>query len=239
VRYISFIDPSGGAHDSFTAAVAHTEGNVAILDCVVEVRSPFNPDEAVAQIAGVLKSYGITKTKSDRYGGKWPPGAMLREGVTVHPSERDRSSIYLDCLPLFTTGRVRLISNDRLVAQFAGLVRTTSPGGRDKVEKPKNGSDDVANAAAGALVLAAAVTERRGAKAIGVETFGSASGAGGMVADGKYIAARQPHISAASPGYAEPEHNERDEVPNTGSSLGLGYDPVRGWRKPDIDPRSR
>jgi hypothetical protein len=36
------------AHDSFTLAVAHDEDDVAVLDCLVEIRSPFNPTTAVA-----------------------------------------------------------------------------------------------------------------------------------------------------------------------------------------------
>jgi hypothetical protein len=35
--YVSFCDPSGGARDSFTAAISHMENNVAVLDCLVEV----------------------------------------------------------------------------------------------------------------------------------------------------------------------------------------------------------
>ena len=41
--YRSACDPSGGAHDSFTLCVAHNEGEVAVLDCLVEVKPPFNP----------------------------------------------------------------------------------------------------------------------------------------------------------------------------------------------------
>jgi hypothetical protein len=106
-------------------------------------------------------------------------------------SDRDRSQIYLDTLPLFTTGRARLIESDRLVAQFAGLVRTTSPGGRDKVDHGKTGADDLCNSAAGVMALVAARSERVGAVAIGVETFGSHGSAGGIVRGDKYLTADQ------------------------------------------------
>jgi hypothetical protein len=66
------------------------------------------------------------------------------------PSERDRSAIYLDCLPLFTSGRARLIDNARLVAQFAALARRTFSTGRDRVDHGLSGRDDACNAAAGA-----------------------------------------------------------------------------------------
>src|SRR5438105_4416608 len=45
---------------------------------------------------------------------------------------RDRSTIYLDVLPLFTSGRVRLVDNRRLTTQFASLERRTSSIGKDR-----------------------------------------------------------------------------------------------------------
>ena len=65
-------------------------------------------------------------------------------------------AVYLNALPLFTSGRVRLIDNQRLAAQLASLERRTSPGGRDRVDHGPGGHDDLANAAAGALTLATA-----------------------------------------------------------------------------------
>jgi hypothetical protein len=65
----------------------------------------------------------------------------------------------LNTLPLFTSGRARLLDhNTRLVGQFAALERRTSATGRDRVDHPASGggADDVANAAAGALTLASA-----------------------------------------------------------------------------------
>jgi hypothetical protein len=63
--------------------------------------------------------------------------------------------LYLDALPLFTAGRVRLLDNKRLVTQFASLERRTSAVGKDRVDHGVGGSDDCCNSAAGALVLAA------------------------------------------------------------------------------------
>jgi hypothetical protein len=151
-QYQSFCDPSGGAKDSFTAAVAHDEAGVAILDCLVEIKAPFNPTSATEQIAGVLKSYGLTSTTGDRYAAQWVVDAFAKCGITYQHSERDRSAIYLDVLPLFTSGRVRLLDNKRLVSQFGGLERRTSPIGKDRVDHGPGGHDDVCNSAAGALV---------------------------------------------------------------------------------------
>jgi hypothetical protein len=154
VYYTSFCDPSAGARDSFTCAIAHQENGIALLDCVLEVKAPFNSVSATQQIANLLKSYQISTTKGDKYAAQWVVDAFAAFGIRYEHSERDRSAIYLDAMPLFTSGRVRLLDNKRLVNQFASLERRTAPNGRDRVDHGPGGSDDVCNAAAGALVRA-------------------------------------------------------------------------------------
>jgi hypothetical protein len=151
VAYRAATDPSGGAHDSFVTAICHDEGDVAVLDCLVEVRPPFNPSAATRTMAEALKSYDLTRTVGDRYSAGWVIEAFAKEDVTYEHSERDRSEGYLDALPLFTSGRVRLIDNPRLVSQFASLERRSTPVGRDKVDHGPGGRDDCCNAAALAL----------------------------------------------------------------------------------------
>jgi hypothetical protein len=69
-------------------------------------------------------------------------------------SHSDRSAIYANAVPLFTSGRARLLDNSKLVGQLAALERRTTAT-RDKVDHPRGARDDVANAAAGAIVTAA------------------------------------------------------------------------------------
>lgn len=148
VRYRASTDPSGGASDSFALAVSHTENNVAVLDCLVEVKAPFNPTSATELIAETLKSYRLSEVTGDRYAAGWVPDAFKKLQITYLQSDRDRSAAYLDVLPLFTSGRVRLLDNPRLVSQFAALERRTSPQGRDRVDHGPGGHDDLCNAAA-------------------------------------------------------------------------------------------
>jgi hypothetical protein len=162
VAYCSFSDPSGGARDSFTCAIAHDESGTAVLDCLVEIRAPFNPTAATEEIAAVLKSYGLKSTTGDKYAAQWVVDAFRKCGINYGHSERDRSAIYLDALPLFTSGRARLLDSKRLVAQFSSLERRTSPAGKDRVDHGPGGHDDLCNSAAGAMVLAT-----------GAEIFGS------------------------------------------------------------------
>jgi hypothetical protein len=155
VTYFSGCDPSGGRHDSFTLAVSHCEKDVAILDALVEVRAPFNPETATQQIAAVLKSYGLSETIGDRYAAEWIPSAFARYGISYRKAALDRSATYANVLPLFNSGRVALIDNPRLVAQFAGLERRTTVRG-DRIDHAPGSFDDAANSAALALVLAVA-----------------------------------------------------------------------------------
>jgi hypothetical protein len=151
-RYVSFCDPSGGARDSFTAAVAHLEGDIAVLDCLVEIKAPFNPTEATETIAKTLKQYGLKDTVGDRYAAAWVTEAFMHQGINYRHSDRDRSQIYIDSMAAFNAGRVRLLDNPRMVTQFANLERRTSPIGKDRVDHGPGGHDDLCNSAAGALI---------------------------------------------------------------------------------------
>jgi hypothetical protein len=137
-------------------AIAHREkdGRV-VLDLLFERKAPFNPSQVTAEIAALLKSYRCSSVTGDKYAAQWVVEAFAKTGIKYVQSEADRSAIYLDCLPLFTAGRARLIDNARLVAQFAALERRTFSTGRDRVDHGKTGRDDACNSAAGALVLAA------------------------------------------------------------------------------------
>lgn len=159
VEYTAFADASGGRGDSFTLAVAHAEEGVAVLDTLYERRAPFNPGDVLAEIAELLRSYGVARVVGDRYAAQWVTAGFAGVGIHYETSERDRSKCYLDTLPLFAAGQVRLLDSPRLVHQLVSLERRQSRFGRDSVNHPDGGADDVANAAAGALVLA--VAEKR------------------------------------------------------------------------------
>lgn len=103
-------------------------------------------------MAATLKSYGLHETTGDRYAAEWVVDAFAKCGIKYKHSERDRSAVYLDALPMFTSGRVRLLDNARLVTQFASLERKTSSSGKDRVDHGPNGHDDLCNSAALALV---------------------------------------------------------------------------------------
>jgi hypothetical protein len=154
-HYSGFVDPSGGVNDAFTAAIAHVEGDRAVLDCLYEQPAPFDPEAAVADIVALLRSYRAARVTGDGYAAGWVVEAFGRHQITYETSKLNRSEIYLNAAPLFASGRCRLLDSPRLVSQFLGLERSAVAGGRDKVDHPPNGHDDLCNSAAGALTLVA------------------------------------------------------------------------------------
>jgi hypothetical protein len=54
-------------------------------------------------------------------------------------------------LPLLNSGRIILPRHDRLIAQIVGLERRVSRAGRDSIDHPVGGHDDIANAVAGVI----------------------------------------------------------------------------------------
>jgi hypothetical protein len=155
VRYMGFLDPAGGTGtDSMTMAIAHAEHGRAVLDLVREIRPPFSPEAEVGDFAKTFKAYGLTEATSDRYAGSWPVDAFRKHGITLTPSERTRSEIYLAALPMIMSGQVELLDHPRLLKQLGSLERRKGRQGKDSVDAPPRQHEDVANACAGVLVLA-------------------------------------------------------------------------------------
>lgn len=165
--YCGFVDPSGGSADSFTLAIAHRDGSgVPALDLLREVRPPFSPEGVTLQFSRDLKRYGLSKVIGDRYGGEWPREQFRKHGIDYQiDTARDddpsnpakaltRSEIFLELLPMVNSGAVELLDNARLIGQLAGLERRVGRSGKDSIDHRPGGFDDLANAAAGALVHA-------------------------------------------------------------------------------------
>jgi hypothetical protein len=163
VKCAAFVDPSGGRADAMTLAVAHAEGkDCAILDCVREVKPPFDPASAVAEFAGTLGAYGVREVRGDRYAGEWPVSAFRKHGIWYRAAERPKSDLYRELLPAVNARRVELLDLPRLVGQLVSLERRVGRGGRDSIDHPPGMHDDVANAVAGAVESVVGKTRRGG-----------------------------------------------------------------------------
>ena len=151
-RYFAFTDPSGGASDSFTVVVAHREKDRVIQDAVREFRPPFSPDATCAEIAGFLKTYKLRTVTGDRYSGEWVVEGFRKHGIRYVASKKTKSELYVDVLAIINSGRADLLDHPKTVNQFCSLERRTSRQGRDSIDHPPGGHDDLCNAVAGVLV---------------------------------------------------------------------------------------
>jgi len=152
-RYVAFVDMAGGSGgDSATLALAHREGDTAVLDCVREIKPPFSPESVIEEYADLVKSYRCTKVYGDRFGGEFPREIFRRHGMNFDVADKSKSQIYQAALPLINSGAVDLLDNDLLVNQLVSLERRKTRGGRESIDHPPGGKDDLANAVCGALV---------------------------------------------------------------------------------------
>lgn len=151
----AFVDPSGGSADAMTLAIAHRVDGVVRLCCLREQRPPFSPAAVVAEFAAIIQSYGELDVTGDAYSGEWVREAFRQQGITYRVADRTRSELYRDLLPLLTSGTVELLESERLVGQLVGLERRALRSGREVIDHGPGAHDDLANAAAGAIALAA------------------------------------------------------------------------------------
>ena len=157
--YFAFLDFSGGAGtDASTVAIAHAEMRegraVGVLDAVREVRPPFSPAAVCQEFAALIRSYGLFTARADRYAGAFVTEQMQLHDVSVYPSAWTKSQIYAELAPRFYSRVLELPDVPRLTLQLGALERRVGSAGRDAVDHPPGGHDDVANAACGALAEA-------------------------------------------------------------------------------------
>jgi hypothetical protein len=173
VRYLVATDPSGGRGDAFTAAIGHTEGKRLVIDRVYERRAPFDPETALDEVAALAREYGASMVHGDDYGADLIVSGFRRRGIIYkniavrddlrHLPNRNpgpqvrlnRSEIYLNALPLFTAGRVRLLDHPRLFNELISLERRSQRSGHDSVDHPRGRHDDLANSVCACLVTLA------------------------------------------------------------------------------------
>jgi hypothetical protein len=156
LQYFGFVDPSGGRHDSFTLAIAHQhyDSDRVVLDAVRATRPPFDPAEVVKEYSQFLKLYRITSVVGDNYAGEWPVAEFAKNGIGYQLSEQTKSQLYLSLIPQLTSKKVELLDNDKLKTEFRRLERRRGRSGKDTIDHPPRGSDDIANAVAGVVSVA-------------------------------------------------------------------------------------
>jgi len=156
-QYVAFFDASSGARDAAALAIARVEPDRGPRAVVVFQRrwpAPHSPSAVITEAAGICREYNISVVRGDRYAVGFVIEGFAAERITYQPSELTRSELYAELVPLVATGKVELPRNERLRRELIALHRRTRSGGKDVIDHPVGGSDDLANAVAGAVVHA-------------------------------------------------------------------------------------
>jgi hypothetical protein len=95
VAFSAFVDPSGGKHDAFTLAIGHKTEDRAIVDLVRAWEPPFNPKVVTAEIAEVLKGYGVRNVTGDRFAAEWPVAEFREHGIAYEQCEQSNQLLTL------------------------------------------------------------------------------------------------------------------------------------------------
>lgn len=153
-KYYAFVDMSGGRGDDAALAIAHREDEKILVDYIGRWKAPFDPEHVTAEIVTDLKRYGLRHTTGDNYAASHVSAAFGRRGIRYIKSEKNKSELYLELLPKLQSSQIQLLDHEPTIAQLSALERRTRSGGRDIVDHPSGGHDDLANVIAGVAQLA-------------------------------------------------------------------------------------
>jgi hypothetical protein len=160
-KYTAFCDASGGRSDAYTISISHREGERVIVDVVRGQHAPFDPQAITQEFAALAKEYSCAKVSGDNFSGDWVTCAWRDAGLPYERSEKNKSQLYLEALPLFTRGLISIPNHTQLLRELRLLERRTHRSGRDTVDHGPSGHDDHANSVCGCAVLASAATRYR------------------------------------------------------------------------------
>jgi hypothetical protein len=160
IDYSGGLDLSGGRRDSAALVILHREEGRIVQDLVREYTAPFNPYQIVSAISQELKRWRLSTVTGDNYAGDWPVAAFAEKRVRYRISELSKNALYTELLPVLCGGResIELLNHPTQTNQLISLERRPRSGGKDVIDHPTNGHDDVANALA---VAASRVSVKR------------------------------------------------------------------------------
>lgn len=130
--YRAFCDPSGGTGgDSYTLAVGHKQDGVFVVDVIRGTTGKIDPSQTTAECAALAKEYRCSQVSGDYYGAEWVGASWHSNNVTYIRSDLPKSQIYLETIPLFARGLVRLPDHPKLIRELRLLERRTHRSGKD------------------------------------------------------------------------------------------------------------
>jgi hypothetical protein len=159
--YVSFVDMSGGRHDSAALAVAHAETHEgrrrAVVDVLDEVPAPFNAEAVVERFASLMKGYRVSRVSGDLYAGSVYEQAFGRAGVRFERSPLDKSGLFVSFAASARSGQVVTPNSELLLRQLRWLEEKVTP--QKTLVRHAGPTDDLANVCAGAVHAVLARTE--------------------------------------------------------------------------------
>jgi hypothetical protein len=141
-----FVDPSGGRHDAFTAAIGHRERDGIVADLVKAWYPPFDPSIVVGELSDILKSYGVASIVGDNYAGEWPVESFRNCGIAYERAEKHKSELYLSLISVVNAKRIELPDDRKLIEELRRLERRRGRSGKDTIDHPPRLSDDLRTA---------------------------------------------------------------------------------------------
>jgi hypothetical protein len=150
VDYLAFVDMSGGSNDDATLAVAHWDGQKAVLDLLINqgVAVPFNPRLAVARFVVYCRKYRCREVHGDAYAGETFRRDFSDMNVDYIVEKQSRTDWYESLEIGLNADQVELLDLAKLRSELMTIVR------RGAVLDHMSGRhDDWPNSAAGALTL--------------------------------------------------------------------------------------
>jgi hypothetical protein len=148
IKYIAFVDMSGGSGDDAVLCIAHkNKAGHAVIDLVEKQAggTPFNPRAAVAKFAAILKRYRCSSVVGDAFAGETFRQDFRSHGISYNVASLSTSDLYEAMEPRINAGEVELPDLPVLQEQTLTLVRRGA-----KVTHEHGSHDDWINAVAGA-----------------------------------------------------------------------------------------
>jgi len=156
IKYFSFCDVSGGRSDDAGLAIGHRaepvkheSGRKVVIDKIQRYKAPHSPYQVIVSMVEELRRYSVRKITGDNYSAEFVKDAFESNGIRYEKSELNKSQLYLELLPMVCSKSVEFLDEEISISQLSSLERRTRSGGKDIVDHPQGGHDDLANAVAG------------------------------------------------------------------------------------------
>lgn len=147
--YYGFVDVSGGRSEDAALGIAHLQKETTIIDCIKRYKAPHNPHQVIRSMCETLRRFRVRRVVGDNYAAEFVAQAFQNNGISYEKCKLPKSALYLELLPMICSGTIELLDNPVLINQLAALERRTRSGGRDSIDHPQGGKDDLANVIAG------------------------------------------------------------------------------------------